>query len=93
MFLDNARTVPLHVGAPVPPPITCDQLGQIKVPVAIVKGELTRAFFRIAADTASRCIRGSRLIVIPNGRHNAPAEESSAFNEALLGFLAGQLTQ
>ena len=87
MFLDNARTVPLHVGAPSPPPITCDQLGQIKVPVAIVKGELTRPFFRIAADTASRCIPGAQLIVIPHGRHSAPAEESSAFNEALLGFL------
>ena len=87
MFLDNARTVPLHVGAPAPPPITCDLLGQIKVPVAIVKGELTRPFFRIAADAASRCIPGSRLIVIPQGRHSAPTEESSAFNEALLGFL------
>lgn len=87
MFLDNARTVPLHVGAPAPPPITCDQLGQIKVPMAIVKGELTRPFFRIATDTASRYIPGSRLIVIPNGRHNAPMEVPAAFNDALLRFL------
>jgi pimeloyl-ACP methyl ester carboxylesterase len=87
MFLDNARTLPLHVGAPAPSPITCDQLGRINVPVAIVRGELTRPCFRIPADTASRCIPGSRLIIIPNGRHSAPAEESSAFNEALLGFL------
>jgi pimeloyl-ACP methyl ester carboxylesterase len=57
------------------------------VPVAVVKGELTRPFFRIAADTASRCIPGSRLIVIPNGRHNAPAEVPAAFNDALLRFL------
>jgi pimeloyl-ACP methyl ester carboxylesterase len=85
--LDNARTLSLQFGAPPPPPITCEQLGQIKVPVAIAVGELTRPFYRILADTASRCIPGSRLIVIPKGRHSAPLEAPSAFNEALLGFL------
>lgn len=87
MLLDNARTVPLHLGAPAFPQISCDQLGQIRVPVAIAKGELTRSCFRIPADTANRCIPGSRRIVIPKGRHNAPTEAPSAFNEALLGFL------
>ena len=87
MLLDNARTVPLQLGAPAPPQISCDQLGQIRVPVAIANGELTRPCFRIPADAASRCILGSRRIVIPKGRHNSPIEFPSAFNEALLGFL------
>lgn len=85
--LDNARTLPLQFGAPPPPPISCAQLSHITVPVAIAVGELTRPFYRILADTASRCIPGSRLIVIPKGRHSAPPEAPSAFNEALLGFL------
>ena len=42
MFLDNARTIPLLFAAPPPPAISCAQLGQITVPVAIAKGELTR---------------------------------------------------
>jgi len=53
--------------------------------VAIAKGELTRPSFRILADTASRCIPGSRLAV--QGRHTAPATSPAAFNEVLLGFL------
>ena len=73
--------------APPPPPITCAQLGQIAVPVAIARGELARPFYRIAAETAHRCIPGSRLIVIPGGGHLAPANHAAAFNEALLSFL------
>ena len=89
MFTDNARTIPLELAAPPPPTITCVQLGQIRVPVAIVRGELTRPYFRIIADTASRCIPGSRLVVLPKARHLAPAQDPSAFNEALLDFLKG----
>jgi pimeloyl-ACP methyl ester carboxylesterase len=87
MFLDNARTIPLLFAAPPPPAISCAQLGQITVPVAIAKGELTRSNYRILADTASRCIPGSRLVVVSQGRHAAPAVIPAVFNEALLGFL------
>jgi pimeloyl-ACP methyl ester carboxylesterase len=48
---------------------------------------LTRPFYRIAADTAHRCIPTSRLIVIRGAGHLTPAEHASAFNEALLSFL------
>jgi len=86
-LLDNARTIPLHFGAPPPPALSCAQLGQIKVPVTVAKGELTRASFRIPADTASRCMPGSRLVVVSQGRHSAAALTPAAFNEALLEFL------
>jgi pimeloyl-ACP methyl ester carboxylesterase len=86
-LLDNARTLALSLASPPPPPITCAQLGQITVPVAIARGELARPFYRIAADTVHRCIPKSRLIVIRGGGHLAPAEHASAFNEALLSFL------
>ena len=87
MLLDNARTIPLLFAAPPPPAISCAQLGQIKVPVVIAKGELTRPSYRILADTASRCIPGSRLAVVSQGRHAAPSVSPAAFNEVLLGFL------
>jgi pimeloyl-ACP methyl ester carboxylesterase len=86
-LLDNARTLALSLFSPPPPPITCAQLGQIAVPVAIARGELARPFYRIAAETAHRCIPGSQLTVIPGGGHLAVAEHASAFNEALLSFL------
>src|SRR5262245_25817319 len=50
IILDNASTLPLHFAAPPPPEISCTQLGQIKAPVAIARGELTRPIFIILAD-------------------------------------------
>ena len=80
--------LPLDLAAPPPPSITCAQLGAIKAPTAVVRGELTPPFFRIIADTANRCIPGSLLIVVPNTRHLWPAQEPAAFNQTLLEFLA-----
>jgi pimeloyl-ACP methyl ester carboxylesterase len=89
MLLDNARTLPISFAAPPPPAITCGQLGQIKVPTIIAVGELTRPFYKIAASAVARCIPGAKLVEIPKGRHAAAVQATSAFNDALLRFLAG----
>jgi pimeloyl-ACP methyl ester carboxylesterase len=88
MLLENARTVLPHVSAPPPPRVTCEQLGQLKVPVTITKGELTRPFFRVLSEAAHRCNPGSQLITFANARHGSPDQDPAAFNEALLSFLA-----
>jgi pimeloyl-ACP methyl ester carboxylesterase len=90
IHLDNARTVPLQINPKVPIPLTCPQLGQIKVPVVITRGELTRPFFRITAEAVSRCIPGSELIVVKDARHGAPTQNATAFNDSLLAFLSRQ---
>ena len=87
-LLENARVLPVAFAAPPPPKVTCTQLGEIKIPVTIARGELTRTFYRIAADTASQCIPGSRLLVVPGARHAWPAQQPSAFDDALREFLA-----
>ena len=89
MFADNARTIPLaFVTAPPPPPMTCDQLRQIKIPALITYGGDTRPFYRIAAEGAAGCIPGAQLVTIQGGRHLAIVQQPDAFNAALLQFLA-----
>lgn len=88
MLLDNARTIAPHVSAPPPPRVTCEQLGQLKVPVTITRGELTRPFFKVLSEATHRCIPGSQLITVANARHGSPDQNTAAFNEALLSFLA-----
>lgn len=87
MNADNARTLALAFAAPPPPPISCAQLEGLKVPVTLAVGQSTRPLFKILSETASRCLPGSRLVVIPNARHLGPFENSSAVNDALLAFL------
>jgi pimeloyl-ACP methyl ester carboxylesterase len=87
MFVDNARTWTPALAAPPQPPITCDMLHQIKVPVLITVGADTRSYFHIAAEGAAACIPGVQFVTIP-GRHLAIAQQPEAFNAALLQFLA-----
>jgi pimeloyl-ACP methyl ester carboxylesterase len=86
MFLDNARTWTLALAAPPQPPITCDMLHQIKIPILITVGADTRSFFHIAAEGAAACIPGVQFVTIP-GRHLAIAQQPEAFNAALLQLL------
>ena len=88
MILDNARTTAPHFSAPPPPRVTCEQLGQLTMPVTITRGELTRPYFRVLSGAAHRCIPGSQLITVATARHASPDQNTAAFNEALLGFLA-----
>jgi len=87
LHLDNGRTIALHFSAPLPPKITCTDLAELKSPLAITTGELTRPFFKILAQSAHDCVPGSQVIKIPDARHAATAQNPKAFNNALLNFL------
>jgi pimeloyl-ACP methyl ester carboxylesterase len=89
IILDNARTL-APMFASQTPPITCGQLSQIKVPVAIAIGAQTRPFFAISADTAADCIPGARRVVGPGVRHIWPINDPRSFEAALREFLAGR---
>lgn len=86
-FLDNARTIPLLFGASPPTELNRVQLAEISAPIVIARGELTRPFYRVVAEEASRCIQNAVLLPLQNGMHAAPVLTPDAFNAALLEFL------
>ena len=90
MVLDNARTVPVHLSAPPPPAVSCATLGGVRVPTIVVGGEQTRRYFSVINEVVVRCIPGSRPVLIPKATHFGSYQNPSAFNEALLQFLAQQ---
>lgn len=91
MVVDNARTMPLLLTAQeAPPQITCAQLGQLRTKVTIARGERTRAFYRVIADSASKCIPAGAHIVVPGASHLWPVTDPAAFSNTVLDFLARQ---
>jgi len=89
MMFENARILALSRAAPPPPPVSCQELSAIRVPVCVLRGESTRKYFTIIAQQVHDCIPNSRLIVIPGSRHVGYIENPSAFNAALLAHLKG----
>jgi pimeloyl-ACP methyl ester carboxylesterase len=90
MHLDNARTVPLQLTTARNIPVTCSQLSNLSMPVAIVKGELGRRYFKRIAEVMNRCIPSSSLTTIEGARHGAPSERPAAFNRVMSSFLEAQ---
>lgn len=90
LWMANARTVAPMMSSPNPPPLTCAQLAQLKVPVAIAGGGLARPFFAITNDTAARCIAGATRVIAPKEHHIWPANDPRSFEVALRGFIQGK---
>ena len=80
----------MHFASPPPPPVSCTQLGALRMPATISKGEKTRRFFAVLADTTHACMPASRLVVIARATHMAPAENPADFNAALLRHLTAR---
>jgi pimeloyl-ACP methyl ester carboxylesterase len=87
VLLENARTLPLLMAAP-PTTISCEMLRGIKVPTLVVRGERTPPVFAKVHGEVGRCIGGSTSVVIPKASHPMSYDNPSAFNRAVLAFLA-----
>lgn len=84
--LDSARVLPLAFAVP-PAQISCAELGRITAPTLVVRGELTRLFYRLVAEAVGRCVPGARLAVAPRARHFWPVEDPAGFGRMLRDFL------
>jgi pimeloyl-ACP methyl ester carboxylesterase len=63
MLLDNARTAPLMLGAPPPPPITCEALQTLNRPTLVTRGEKGNAYHRLVSEGVGKCVPGARQVV------------------------------
>jgi pimeloyl-ACP methyl ester carboxylesterase len=89
MVLDNARTVPLVLSTR-PPTFSCSTLGGVKAPTLVVSGDQSPRSRILIDEIIAKSIPGSRLAVIPEAAHLMSYQNPTAFNEALLHFLAPQ---
>lgn len=86
IFLDNARTLAPQLAAD-PMNLSAAQLAELRCPVTLTQGSLTRPFFRVIAQALLRTVGQARGVVIPGARHGAPFENVAAFNAALVDHI------
>ncbi|MCY1303365.1 hypothetical protein D9M70_530670 [compost metagenome] len=70
------------------PNYTAEELGKIRVPVAIVQSENDEFIKRGHADYLVCSIPGAEFILLPGVSHFAPLQRPDRFNVALTSFLA-----
>jgi pimeloyl-ACP methyl ester carboxylesterase len=97
MFEENARTLPLLFSGPLGT-VTCDghqprsgagrALRAVKAPTLVVEGARTPDWFKRIDKAVLSCIAGSRLVTIPDASHAMSADNPTAFNKAVMEFIA-----
>ena len=88
MIFDNARTMPL-LGA-LPPKVTAGDLRGLDMPIKIVIGGETRAYWKIVARNAVALLPGARFHSVDGAVHFWPGSNPEEFSHLLLEFLAQQ---
>jgi pimeloyl-ACP methyl ester carboxylesterase len=87
--LDSARVLPLLLSQPAPPPLSCDALRGLPMPVAVVWGERTRPFFGVVSRAAARCVRGRAHAAVKGATHMWPEERPAELATCVERFLNG----
>ena len=83
---DNAWTV-VGIGVEAPYTRTCSEFGSLKMPVLLVKGELTTPRLRDIVLEESKCLPNAAVVTIPKAGHSSAAMNPSALKEAVYSFL------
>jgi pimeloyl-ACP methyl ester carboxylesterase len=69
------------------PPVACDDLKKIKVPVLLLTGDKSPLFFTSISDELDRCLGNKEIATLPNASHGLEYENPGEFNKIVLGFI------
>lgn len=83
---DNAWTV-VGIGRGEPYTSTCSEFGSLKMPVLLIKGEVTTPRLRNTVLEESKCLPQAAVVTIPKAGHSSAAMNPPAFKQAVYSFL------
>ena len=86
--LDNARSMGPYWKQPAAAPVTCAQLGEVKIPTLVVMGAESRAIFRHGVEALAGCMPTAKVVRLPGGRHNWFAEMPREGAAAVVEFVS-----
>jgi len=88
-WLANAKTWPLVLNGTSPPAVTCEQLGDLRVPALILQSEYARPPFLQANKRLLECLPpGTNTALVPGAPHIWYSVNPRAGANAILAFVA-----
>ncbi len=87
-FLDNARELAAETASKdYFTEITPQQVEKIRVPMLLLKGEISPKMFHLIVDRLAESNRNAELATIPNASHAMASSNPQAYNRVVLDFL------
>ena len=69
------------------PAVSCDDLKKIKVPVLLLKGDISPIVFSSMIYEVNRCLSNREIATLTNTTHGLEYENPAEFNKKVLGFI------
>jgi pimeloyl-ACP methyl ester carboxylesterase len=69
------------------PAVSCDDLKKIKVPVLLLKGDISPIVFSSMINELNRCLSNKEIATLTNTTHGLEYENPAEFNKMVLGFI------
>ena len=69
------------------PPISCEDLKKIKIPVLVMTGEKTLLFFSVISEELNKCLTNKEKVILSNATHGLEMENPIDFNKIVLEFI------
>jgi pimeloyl-ACP methyl ester carboxylesterase len=86
----NARSIEaLSLSSDPFPVLAREDIKRLRVPTLVVTGENTIQIHKLVDEELIRLLPNVKSVTVPHAGHGSPRENSSAFNEAVLAFFAG----
>lgn len=86
MWRDNAWTI-VGIGRGEPYTGTCAEFSALKMPVLLVKGEITAPPLRDIVLAQAKCLPQATVATIPKAGHASARMNPPAFKQAIYSFL------
>lgn len=86
-MLDNATALKAELLGPGFPAFQKKDTSKLNVPVLLVCGEKSPAFFRSISDKLHSLLSESQQVIIPDASHNMHESNPAIYNEEVLNFL------
>lgn len=85
---ENGRTLPIYNGMAPGAPISCEDLGQLKIPTLVVLGTETLVQWAMIAERLVDCSGNALLARMEGVTHDGPYKRPERFADLVLGFRA-----
>jgi len=69
------------------PPISCAEIGKIKTPVLLMRGDRSPLIFISIINELDRCLSNKDVVVLPKSSHGLEFDNPAEFNRIALGFI------
>jgi pimeloyl-ACP methyl ester carboxylesterase len=90
LIMDNGCELKVETSSPdFWTPFTCEDAGRVTASTLLLTGDKSHKWLQLIVGELERCLPNNEFVRVPETTHEVTSDNPEAYNEIVLGFLAG----